>query len=179
MVKSIVSLFVVLLMTMAVATAQELYKWVDDQGVTHYGDTLPDQHVEHESFKFAEYTQQANSSADYYSIQNQLQRLQDRRAAELERKQQLAEIKAAKNPPKPDTKVTLYEPERRYYSPAYYPYGFIKPYIKGVGHYHKADVKHHHSKHAHLPRKSIDRPKSGLVFNSSKKPTKAVLSASK
>jgi len=179
MVKSIFNLLIVLLMTMAVATAQELYKWVDDQGVTHYGDSLPDQQIEHESFKLAEYTQQANTNSDYYSIQNQLQRLQERRTAELEQKQQLAEINAAKNPPKPDTEVTLYEPEeRRYYSPAYYPYGFIKPHVRGVGPYHKPDVKHH-SKHSHVPRKSIDRPKSGLVFNFNKKSSSAAFSTSK
>ncbi len=158
--------------------AQELYKWVDDEGVTHYGDALPGHQVDHESFVFSEYQAQSLPADDYYSIQNQLQRLQDRRADDLKRKQQLAEINAAKNPPVQEVYIAPQESERGYYRPAYLPYGFGRSH-KGViaGHYSKP-YKHHvpHAKKHHAP---VEQVRSGLVSHTRNHSNKAAFSASK
>jgi len=51
--------------------------------VTHYAEALPSQDIDHVALQFTEQYQQANSQDDYYSIQNQLERLQQRRSQQL------------------------------------------------------------------------------------------------
>lgn len=166
-------------MVFSLANSQQLYKWVDDQGVTHYGDALPDEDIVHESFKFPQYNQVSNPGDDYYSIQNQLQRLQDRRTETLKQKQQAAEIKAAKNPPRQEVYVTAVESERRYYPSAYFPNRFNKhyKYIPGVP-YHGRHYKHH-NKHVSPSKPMLEPVRSGLVSKSGAKRSKAVFAASK
>jgi|GEM_PF-3582229 len=170
---------VVCSMAISLANSQQLYKWVDGQGVTHYGDALPDESVAHELFKFPQYNQASNPSDDYYSIQNQLQRLQDRRAETLKQKQQAAEIKAAKNPSRQEVYVTAVEPERRYYSSAYFPNRFNKyyKYIPGVP-YHGRHYKHH-NKHVSPSKTILEPAHRGLVSKPAAKRSKAVFAASK
>lgn len=166
-------------MAVSQVNSQQLYKWVDDQGVTHYGDALPDENIVHESFKFPQYNQASKPSDDYYSIQNQLQRLQERRAETLKQKQQAAEIKAAKNPSRQELYVTAAEPERRYYPYAYFPNRFNKHYkpIAGVP-YHGRHYKHH-NKHVSPSKTKLEPVRSGLVSKPSAKRSKAVFAASK
>ncbi len=66
------------------AYAEQFYKWVDDDGVTHYGEILPNANTKHVSFEFPDNYVKSNPEEDYYSIQNQLQRMQDRRAKRRE-----------------------------------------------------------------------------------------------
>ncbi len=81
----------VLLITTSVLTievqAQQLYKWVDAQGVTHYSEALPSQNVDHAAFEFTKDYQVTNPQDDYYSIQSQLKRLQQRRSQQRVEKQ--------------------------------------------------------------------------------------------
>ena len=158
--------------------AQQLYKWVDEHGMTHYSDELPAGHVEHEAFQFAEYHSDSNPVEDYYSIQNQLERLQERRAETLKQKQRAAEIKAAKNPPPREVIITSSEPQQRYYSPAYFPHGLHKPhkYILGKPYY---GHQNKHQRHARLPRTPIERPRTGIASGVKVKPSIAGFSASK
>ena len=157
------SLGVFALMT-ATAQSQELYKWVDAEGVTHYGDSLPEQSVAHQSFKFTPYEQVAVES-DYYSIQNQLKRLQERRAAELKQKQQRAEINALKVPAQPEVVITP-QPEQKYYAPAYFPHA--QPFGFKKHRYYT------HHKHAKTPKAFVEpRAKRGLVVNGSSKVNKS------
>lgn len=165
-------------MSAAWVHAQELYKWVDEQGVTHYGDTLPEQATPHHAFEFTEYQQPTASDTDYFSVQNQLQRLQNRRTQDLKQKQQRAEINAAKNPPQQEIVFVPQEPQRRYYSPAYLPHGFNRTHAKGVAPYYDSYVKHH-SKQPRVKQDSGERSRGGIVWNANKKPSKAVYSASK
>ncbi|MEM8844623.1 MAG: DUF4124 domain-containing protein [Pseudomonadota bacterium] len=61
------------------AEAQEFYKWVDEDGVTHYGEVLPSPDIAHEEFDFPAAYETSNPTDDYYSIQNQLKRVQEQR----------------------------------------------------------------------------------------------------
>lgn len=58
------------------AMAQDYYKWVDEQGVTHYSEMRPGEGVEHQTFILPDqYSAPSNNPEDdYYSIQNQLDR---------------------------------------------------------------------------------------------------------
>lgn len=63
------------LFAVSIVSAQDFYKWVDEQGVTHYGEVRPAEHVEHQKLMFPDqYIAPANPEDDYYSIQNQLDR---------------------------------------------------------------------------------------------------------
>lgn len=163
--------------------AQELYKWVDETGVTHYGDALPAEPTQHESFVFSEYQQLDDSkdpADDYYSVQNQLQRLQDRRAEEIKQKQQLAEIEAAKNPQPTPVQEAYRSPQdfdRAYYRPAYLPYGLKRPYKNSFVNHSYKPYKH---KSAHANKSApIDRPRSGIVSTANKVSSKAAFTVSK
>ena len=155
------------------ADSQQLYKWVDDQGVTHYGDALPDDEIAHESFHFPQYSHVSNPSDDYYSIQNQLQRLQERRSQALKQKQQAAEIKAANNSASQQPTVTVVEPERRYFAPAYFPHRYNKHYKYIPG------KPHHYNKHASSSKTPVEQSRGGLVSRPSAKRGQASFSASK
>ena len=73
-------IFMVMLTLISSAThAKEYYKWVDENGVTHYGEDVPAENVEHEAFNFPEQYTTSDPKQDYYSIQNQLDRLVERR----------------------------------------------------------------------------------------------------
>ena len=172
------SLLVAICTSTSFVNAQELYKWVDEQGVTHYADALPEAKVEHQLFRFADYQHTDNPSDDYYSIQNQLKRLQESRAEALKQKQQAAEIRAAKYPPKQEVIVTSLEPQQRYYSPAYYPYGFNKrfKYIPGSK-YNSRHIAHHPKRKVnHSP---VEKPSRGIVHKNPVKRSTVQFSASK
>ncbi len=167
---------VILLVIMSVSffevQAQQLYKWVDDQGLTHYGETLPDQDVDHITFEFTEDYQVANSQDDYYSIQNQLKRLQQRRAQQLAEKQQRAEARTlSEQQTVPDTiYVQTSEPERRYYLPAYYPQ--YKPH-----HYNnKAGLQYPKRPHK---KQIVEKPRTGISQKAKAHHSGAVFSASR
>ena len=138
------------------AQAQQLYKWVDAQGVTHYAEALPSQDVDYVALEFTEQYQQANSQDDYYSIQNQLERLQQRRSQQLAEKQQAAQAKAA-NQQKPETiYVQVNESEGNYNLPAYYP--------RYKSHYYDNQYKRNHPKQEHhkYTKPIIEKPKSRI-----------------
>ena len=159
--------------TLSQADSQQLYKWVDDQGVTHYGDALPDENIAHESFHFQQYSHISNPSDDYYSIQNQLQRLQERRSQALKQKQQAAEIKAANNSVSQQPTVAIVEPERRYFAPAYFPHRYNKHYKYIPG------KPHHYNKHVNSSKAPVERSRGGLVSRPTAKRGQASFSASK
>jgi hypothetical protein len=164
---------VVLMMVASVfmleAHAQQLYKWVDAQGVTHYGETLPSQDVEHVAFEFTQDYQVQNSQDDYYSIQNQLTRLQQQRSQQ--RSQQRAEKQQAAEARAPEIiYVQANEPQRRYYSPAYYPSYRPNHYNKKYhGHYSKQD---HHKSY-------VEKPRSGIAQKANVNRSSAVFSVSR
>ena len=63
------------LLASSLVTAQSFYKWVDENGVTHYGEERPADNIEHQTFNFPDqYAEPADPKDDYYSIQNQLDR---------------------------------------------------------------------------------------------------------
>lgn len=102
--------------------AEQFYKWVDENGITHYGEILPNAEVEHVAFEFPEQYVTANPEDDYYSIQNQLQRMLDRREEQRRKKQERIATANANSPP-PLPPVEYYdEPRYGYYQPIYYPH---------------------------------------------------------
>ncbi len=152
------------------AHAQQLYKWVDAQGVTHYGETLPSQDVEHVAFEFTQDYQVPNSQDDYYSIQNQLKRLQQQRSQQRAERQQAAEARAAEQQTPEIIYVQANEPERRYYVPAYYP--SYKPH-----HYNKKYHGHYSKQDHHKP--YVEKPRSGISQKANVNRSSAVFSASR
>ena len=103
----------------SVGYADEFYKWVDENGVTHYGEALPNEDIDHVAFNFPDQYVTSNPEEDYYSIQNQLQRMLDRRK-QSEKKRSASEQNASSQPP------PIYVEEPRYYSgavhhPIYFP----------------------------------------------------------
>ena len=102
--------------------AAQFYKWVDEDGITHYGESLPEDNVEHVAFEFPEQYVTSNPEEDYYSIQNQLQRMQQWREQQLAEKQKKAEL-AANSAPQLQP-VYYQEPYTDYYRPVYQPIFF-------------------------------------------------------
>lgn len=79
----------------SVAVAQDYYKWVDEQGVTHYSEIQPADEVEHQTLTLPDqYAAPSNPEDDYYSIQNQLNRT-------LDRSEQIARQRPARTEPAP------------------------------------------------------------------------------
>lgn len=165
-----VVMLIVLSMVAINAQAQQLYKWVDAQGVTHYSESLPNPTIDHVAFEFTEDYQVPNAKDDYYSIQNQLKRLQDRRAERRAEKQQAAKEKESMRQSPEIIYVLSSEPERRYFAPTYYPNYYTHGYNK---HYAKR-----HSKPKHQ-RQLIDKPRSGLAHKVKASNAGAAFSASK
>jgi hypothetical protein len=110
------------------AHGQEYYKWVDAAGVTHYGEVLPDPDTEYEAFDFTERYTSANPGDDYYSIQNQLKRVQEQRLLWRE----------LNVPEGPEQNVVVqevvYQPEEVRYVPVY-PYRYKRHHYKDKHHY--------------------------------------------
>ncbi len=111
----------ILLLASSISYGQQYYKWVDENGVTHYGEALPSENTEHVAFEFPEQYTTTNAEEDYYSIQNQLQRM-------LERRKLQREARASRQSPAPaaQPQPVRYE-EPRYivgplHRPIYYPH---------------------------------------------------------
>ncbi len=166
----IVLSLIVLSMAAAKAQAQQLYKWVDDQGVTHYSESLPSQHVDHVAFEFTEDYQVPNTQDDYYSIQNQLKRLQERRSQRRAEKQQAAKVKESARQAPEVIYVQASEPERRYFAPAYFPKHYLHRYNN---HYAKRYPTPKHQKQL------IDKPRSGIAHKAKASKSGAAFSAAR
>lgn len=112
------------------AQAQQLYKWVDENGVTHYEESRPDQNVEHVALQFPDEYEVSNPEEDYYSIQNQLKRLQEWRSQQQAARQQKQGSAPQREVQIQEVYVQSHEPYRRYYTPRHYSH-------YGKGHHYK------------------------------------------
>lgn len=113
------------------AFGQQLYKWVDEWGVTHYSQAAPKNVSEHVTFDFPDSYAVANPDQDYYSIQNQLKRMQARKRAQKKFNQSIRAAKKQKTAIKPPVHVDRSPPQRYYlpaYQPRYYPLHPYQPY---------------------------------------------------
>ncbi len=121
-VKAVRLSFILLISAVALnGHAQQFYKWVDEDGVTHYEEERPSQNIDHVSIELPDEYVESNPEEDYYSIQNQLKRLQDRREQQRIAKQEARAEKNQQEVKIQEVYVERYEPERRYYVPGYYP----------------------------------------------------------
>lgn len=117
----VIVVLLILLLTSSISYSQQYYKWVDENGVTHYGEVLPDANTKHVAFEFPQQHTTANAEDDYYSIQNQLQRMLERRKLE-------SEIRARRETSAPVAQpLPVQYEEPRYavgplYHPVYYPH---------------------------------------------------------
>ena len=150
-----VSVVLLVIMSVFEVQAQQLYKWVDAQGLTHYTETLPNKDIDHVALDFTQDYPVPNAEDDFYSIQNQLKRLQQRRSQQLAEKQQALEVRAIKQQTSEIIYVQANEPERNYYLPAYYPR--YKPH-----HYNKHNGHHPKQVHHKQAKPYIEKPKSGI-----------------
>ncbi len=119
----VVSVFFIFLMCSVVLNvhAQQFYKWVDENGKFHYEEERPAQNIEHVSIELPDEYVESNPEEDYYSIQNQLKRLQERREQQRIAKQKAQAAKPQKEVQIQEVYVERHEPYRRYYVPGYYP----------------------------------------------------------
>jgi hypothetical protein len=152
--------------------AKQFYKWVDDKGVTHYSEALPDQDIDHVALELSEDYSVSNSQDDYYSIQNQLKRLQQRRSQQLVEKQQAAQVREAKQQASEIIYVQVEEPERHYYPPVYYPRYNSHHYRKD----HRPYPKHGYQK---FQKPYIEKSRSGISQKVKANHSGAVFSASR
>ena len=88
-----------LMFVSSVSYSQQYYKWVDEHGVTHYSEALPNENIDHVAFEFPEQYATVDAEKDYYSIQNQLQRMLERK--KLQREAQPRSDSSAVVPPQP------------------------------------------------------------------------------
>ena len=131
--------------------AEQFYKWVDEDGVTHYGESLPSSDVEHVAFEFPEKYVTSNPEEEYYSIQNQLKRMLDRREQARQEKQERANSRTNAVPqPQP---IQYEEPRYSYYRPVHHPIFF--PHIKNKN---KNKVECKGSRDCFLPRRFYSNP---------------------
>ena len=165
--------FLLVVVSVFEVQAQQLYKWVDAQGVTHYGEKLPSQDVDYIAFEFTQDYQAPNPQDDYYSIQNQLKRLQEQRTQRLAEKKQAADARAAKQQTPEIVYVQANEQERSYYLPAYYP--------RYKSHHYNKKYNGHYPKQAHhkYAKPYIEKPKSGISQKARVNRSGAVFSASR
>ncbi|MFK7795295.1 MAG: DUF4124 domain-containing protein [Gammaproteobacteria bacterium] len=168
------NIIVVLSLVMSVYTfeaqAQQLYKWVDAHGVTHYGGALPSQDIDHVAFEFTDDYQVPNTQDDYYSIQNQLKRLQERRTQQQAEKQQAAAARSASRQAPETVYLQANEPERRYYVPAYYP--------RYKSHHYNNKYKRNYPKQTHQ-KTHLEKPRSGISQKAKVNRSSAAFSASR
>jgi hypothetical protein len=106
------------------AAAQEIYRWVDEQGVVHFSDTAPAAESGDVSTVTLDDTRPANydPEQDIYNLEateQRMQALRDELAAEREARRE----RAAAQPP-----VVVQYPEQQHYGYPYdYPYGYPRP----------------------------------------------------
>ena len=144
-----IRVIIVLLMLMLVSSvsyAQQYYKWVDQDGVTHYGEVLPDANIEHVAFEFPEQYTTANAADDYYSIQNQLQRMLEWRQLQRETRAQRQSTVGAQAPQLVGYEEPRYAVGSSYY-PIYFPhlqnkYKYGKGYKNGKRYKYGKDYKY-------------------------------------
>ena len=119
----VIVVMLVLLLASSISYGQQYYKWVDEDGVTHYGEALPNEKTEHVAFEFPEQYATTNAEEDYYSIQNQLQRM-------LERRKLQREARARREAPAPvaQPQPVRYEEPRYVVGPLHHPIHF--PHLK-------------------------------------------------
>jgi len=129
--------------------ASAVHKWVDEQGITHYSDQLPE-NISNSVKQIDVSNTYRNSDSsdyqkDYYSVTNQWARMREER---LERKQlqlEKAKLKAAQRSVEPQV-VYVNQSDEYLSRPEYYPV-----YYRGYRHKYK-----HYNKHGGYAGKKLD-----------------------
>ena len=116
--------------------AGSVHKWVDENGITHYSDYVPnDIHSRAESIEIQSTYETSVDQDDYYSIINQWTRMREerleRKKLQLEKAKQKVALKQAQAAAVPQV-VYVGEQEER--SNRYYP---VYPYRFGFKHHNK------------------------------------------
>jgi len=126
---SILFIAVLCLACTSQVNANDVHKWVDENGVTHYSDEAPENIVnEVEQITLpATYSRAVGVQDDYYSIANQWMRVHEQRIALEKIKLEKAKQKAALRPVEPPVIVVnetnrrgIFLPQKRFFGrPAY------------------------------------------------------------
>jgi hypothetical protein len=128
----IISISLVLLASAEQPSAEEIYTWTDAAGITHYSETPPpDPSLQARPIELPEPPPVMQTPDDYYSVINQLNRMQtqrlenekliaERKRAEAEARQAIAEAEAQQQ--------EEYQEAVPSYYPAYPLYGYRPPY---------------------------------------------------
>lgn len=123
---SIINVTILLLVSFPVL-AEHAHKWVDENGVTHYSDEVPNHSAS--EVRLIElpvtHSKTVDVEKDYYSISNQWMRVHEERIAREKIKLEKAKVKASQRPAEPSI-VYVNEPEDRYV--VGYPYHFRHKY---------------------------------------------------
>lgn len=128
------------------AYADQVHKWVDEKGVTHYSDKAPTSSTTQITLIEvpAKHTSAIDVEKDYYSITNQWMRIHEERLEREKIKLERAKLKAVQRPPTPQV-VYLNEPNEDRYVVGY-PYFYHRKH-KYYRNRHGSN-KHYGDKHA-------------------------------
>ncbi len=78
--------------------AASVHKWVDENGVTHYSDQAPAQHVAQvDEIEISNVYSQSNAQDDYYSVSNQWARMHAERVARKKLQLEKAKLKQSQS----------------------------------------------------------------------------------
>jgi hypothetical protein len=142
-----ISLILITLLLSAITLpvfAASVHKWVDEQGITHYSDQLPETTTNNVQLLDVSNTHSNSEDyGDYYSVTNQWARMREER---LERKQsqlEKAKQKAAQQPASPQI-VYLNQAEDEQASSVYYP-AYLNSFSRRVYGFSQTKRFNHHS----------------------------------
>mgnify|MGYP001822123405 CR=1 FL=1 len=126
-------------------TTAEVFRWVDEGGVTHFSESRPEQEAQDlQTLELADPVPRSDPENDYYSIANQSKRMEAVRAerekaqAERDLAMRQLELEAARNqfqPSPPQTQIiTRYGYSAPYYPPIWPRPPHPGPYPPDIGH---------------------------------------------
>ena len=111
--------------------APEVFRWVDDKGVTHYGEEPPEGVRPERAFTMPDAARVSNPEDDYFSVVNQSRRMEESRLArEKARDERIAEQRASQ-PGQPANVYIQNDGYARGFGYAYPPYVYPRPPIHG------------------------------------------------
>ncbi len=124
MIQTTVMMVLLPLIWVSVAQAGEFFRWVDDHGITHYGEVPPEGTDAVRAFSTPNTQSESSPEQVYFSIVNQSRRMEEARLAR-ERIRVDQELLARDD--RPEAPRT---PDDDYDNPPNYPYGYQVPYLR-------------------------------------------------
>lgn len=114
-----------------IAVAAEVYRWVDQKGVTHYGEQPPEGSSAERAFTMPDTAPVSDANDEYFSVINQSRRMEESRLAREKARSDLTAERRASQPVGPNTVYLQGDGYGRGYGYAYPVYPYPRPPIHG------------------------------------------------